>query len=175
MGPVEAVAWVYVACKVWKTSDHLFWRFDSSPISLFIPLFLMLALLNLPQLCQQDVFLRSKCPLRQWRGNCLALANASSYFCGFAGVTLLMLATPGLEYHTSRVDPTIGVEHIECSCVFLSQFNVLFFAVTTGWHWMYQSELILVSLISYLLQNMDVSSTKTSIQIQSHETHEIPH
>ena len=65
----------------------------------------------------------------------------------FAGVTLLMLATPGLEYHTSRIDPTIGVEHIECSCVFLSQFNVLFFAVATGWHWMYQSELILVSLI----------------------------
>ena len=47
--------------------------------------------------------------LRQWRGDCLALANASSYFCGFAGVTLLMLATPGLEYHTSRVDPRISI------------------------------------------------------------------
>ena len=34
---------------------------------------------------------------------------------------------------------------------------------------MYQSELILVSLISYLLQNMDVSSTKKSIQSQTHE------
>ena len=102
-----------VVARFGRSSAVLGFRARFAVCLVCIPSWLVMSasVLNLPQLCKQDVFLpcvlMSYCPLRQWFVNCLVLAKcfarcySSFYLRGFTWVMLLMLATAGMQAHAS--------------------------------------------------------------------------